>query len=68
MVHENKCQYDYNNKDKNLIISLITFFYDEKNNSALKLCEVPEKSLKNFVTGKKEKQKIILIEKRILII
>ena len=59
VVHGNKCQYDYhyNSNDKNLIISLITFFYDEKNNSALKLCEVPEKSLKNFVTGKKEKQK-----------
>ena len=57
VVHGNKYDYHYNSKDKNLIISLITFFYDEKNNSELKLCEVPEKSLKNFVTGKKEKQK-----------
>ena len=59
VVHGNKCQYDYhyNSKDKNLIISLIAFFYDEENNLELKLCEVPEKSLKNFVTGKKEKQK-----------
>ena len=59
VVHGNISQYDYhyNSKDKNLIISLITFFYDGENNSLLKLCEVPEKSLKNFVTGKKEKQK-----------
>ena len=59
VVHGNISQYDYhyNSKDKNLIISLITFFYDGENNSLLKLCEVQEKSLKNFVTGKKEKQK-----------
>jgi len=59
VVHGNQSQYDYhyNSKDKNLIISLITYFYDEQNNSLLKLCEVSEKSLKNFVTGKKEKQK-----------
>ena len=59
VVHGNDSQYDYqyNSKDKILIISLIVFFYDEKNNNQLKLCEVPEKSLKNFVTGKKEKQK-----------
>ena len=59
VVHGNISQYDYhyNSKDKNLIISLITFFYEGENDSLLKLCEVHEKSLKNFVTGKKEKQK-----------
>ena len=59
VVHGNISQYDYhyNSKDKNLIISLITFFYDGESNSLLKLCEVQEKSLKAFVTGKKEKQK-----------
>ena len=59
VIHGNKFQYDYhyNSKDKNLIISLIIFFYDEENNTQMKLCEIPEKSLKNFVTLKKEKQK-----------
>jgi serine/threonine protein kinase len=59
VIHGNNSQYDYhyNSQDKNLIISLIIFFYDEDNKSQIKLCEVPEKSLKNFVTGKKDKQK-----------
>jgi hypothetical protein len=59
VVHGNNSQYDYyyNSPDKYLIISLITFFYDEENNSQIKLCEIPEKSLKNFVTRKKDKQK-----------
>ena len=59
VVHGNKAQYDYhyNSQDKNLIISFIIFFYDEQNNSQIKLCEISEKSLKNFVTRKKEKQK-----------
>ena len=59
VIHGNNCQYDYhyNSQDKNLIISLIIFFYDEDNKSQIKLCEVPEKSLKNFVTRKKDKQK-----------
>ena len=59
VIHGNNSQYDYhyNSQDKNLIISLIIFFYDEENSSQIKICEVPEKSLKNFVTRKKEKQK-----------
>jgi hypothetical protein len=59
VIHGNNTQYDYhyNSQDKNLIISLIIFFYDEENSSQIKICEVPEKSLKNFVTRKKEKQK-----------
>ena len=59
VIHGNNCQYDYhyNSQDKTLIISLIIFFYAEDNSSQIKLCEVPEKSLKNFVTGKKDKQK-----------
>ena len=59
VVHGNNAQYDYhyNSQDKNLIISFIIFFYDEQNNSQIKLCEISEKSLKNFVTRKKEKQK-----------
>ena len=59
VIHGNNSQYDYhyNSQDKNLIISLIIFFYDEENSFQIKLCKVPEKSLKNFVTSKKEKQK-----------
>ena len=59
VIHGNNSQYDYhyNSQDKNLIISLIIFFFDENNNSKIKLCEIPEKSLKNYVTRKKEKQK-----------
>ena len=59
VIHGNNSQYDYqyNSQDKNLIISIIIFFYDVQTNEPLKLCEVSEKTLKNFVTGKKEKQK-----------
>ena len=59
VIHGNNCQYDYhyNSQDKNLIISLIIFFYDEQDNSKIKICEIPEKSIKNYVTRKKEKQK-----------
>jgi tRNA A-37 threonylcarbamoyl transferase component Bud32 len=59
VIHGNNCQYDYhyNSQDKNLIISLIIFFYDEQDNSKIKICEIPEKSLKNYVTRKNEKQK-----------
>ena len=59
VVHGKNSQYDYqyNSQDKNLIISMIIFFYDVQTNESLKLCEVCEKTLKNFVTGKKEKQK-----------
>ena len=65
VVHGNNSQYDYhyNSQDKRLIISLIVFFYDDKNNSQIKLCEIPEKSLKNYVTRKKEKQKLVSYSK-----
>ena len=65
VIHGNNSQYDYhyNSQDKNLIISLIIYLYDEQNNSQIKLCEISEKSLKNFVTRKKEKQKDFLYTK-----
>ena len=43
--------------ERNVILSFITKFYEEQNNKTLKLCEINEKSLKNYVTGKKEKKK-----------
>ena len=35
----------------------MAIFYQKNVNKSLKICEVQEKSLKNFVTGKKEKKK-----------
>ena len=59
VVHGIDGEYDYHfqSSDKNIIICLIAKFYEEQTNSNLKLCEVPEKSLKNYVTLKKEKKK-----------
>ena len=52
-------EYDYycHSPHRNLIICLIARFYEEQKGQNLKECEVPEKGLKNYVTGKKEKKK-----------
>ena len=59
VVHGNDDEYDYNyiSPDRNLIICLLAIFYQNINFKPLKICEVQEKSLKNYVTGKKEKKK-----------
>ena len=62
VVHGNDDEYDYlyqsNQRfERNLILSFIAKFYEEQTNQTLKICEVNEKSLKNYVTGKKEKKK-----------
>ncbi len=60
VVHGNDDEYDYlfQSSDRNLLISLIAKFYPEQNNGqSLKICLVKEKTLKNYVTGKKEKKK-----------
>ena len=59
VVHGIDGEYDYHfqSPEKNILICLIAKFYEDQTNSSLKLCEVPEKSLKNYVTGKKEKKK-----------
>ena len=59
VVHGVDGEYDYHfqSADKNILICLIAKFYEEQTNSNLKLCQVPEKSLKNYVTLKKEKKK-----------
>lgn len=59
VVHGCEGEYDYHfqTPDKNVLICLIAKFFEDHTNSSLKLCEVPEKSLKNYVTGKKEKKK-----------
>lgn len=59
VLHGNNEEYDFHfqSQDKNIIICIISMFYEEKTNSNLKLCQVPDKSLKIYVTGKKEKNK-----------
>ena len=59
VVHGNDDEYDYQyiSPDRNLIICLIAIFYQNTNFKPLNICEVQEKSLKNYVTGKKEKKK-----------
>ena len=42
--------------ERDFIICLIAIFYQNCNFKSLKICEVQEKTLKNFVTGKKEKK------------
>ena len=59
VVHGNDDEYDYEylSADRNLIICLIAIFYQNTVSKPLQICEVQEKSLKNYVTGKKEKKK-----------
>ena len=59
VVHGLDDEYDYyfQSPEKNILICLIAIFYEEQTNSPLKICEVPEKILKNYVTLKKEKKK-----------
>ena len=59
VVHGNDDEYDYEylSADRNLIICLIAIFYQNTAFKPLQICEVQEKSLKNYVTGKKEKKK-----------
>ena len=59
VVHGNDDEYDYHyiSPEKDLIIGLMCIFYQNNMFQSLKICEVQEKSLKNFVTGKKEKKK-----------
>ena len=59
VIHGNDDEYDYEylSPERNYIICLIAIFYQNICFKPLKICEVQEKSLKNFVTGKKEKKK-----------
>ena len=59
VVHTNDGEYDlyYQSPVKNILICLIAKLYEEKTNSTLKICEVSEKYLRNYVTGKKDKKK-----------
>ena len=59
VVHGNDDEYDYQyiHQDRNLIICFIAIFYQEVAYKPIQLCEVEEKTLKNYVTQKKEKKK-----------
>ena len=59
VVHGCEGEYDYHfqTPDKNAVICLIAKFYEDQTNTNIRICEIPEKSLKNYVTGKKEKKK-----------
>lgn len=59
MVHGNREEYDYEYstpKRKKLIEILAKVFYEETKKD-LKICEIDKKSLKDYVTSKKEKKK-----------
>ncbi len=59
VIHGNDVEYDYQylSQERNLIICLVAIFYQKSTGHPLKICEVQEKTLKNYVTGKKEKKK-----------
>ena len=59
VIHGNDDEYDYQyqSSEKFLILRFIAKFYEEQNNKSLKICKINEKSLKNYVTMKKEKKK-----------
>ena len=65
VIHGNDDEYDYQylSPERDYIISLIAIFYQNNTFTPLKICEVQEKSLKYFVTGKKEKKKDNLFSK-----
>ena len=59
VVHGDEIEYDYyyQSQERNLVIKLISKFYEEQTGKPIKICEVNEKTLKNYVTGKKEKKR-----------
>ena len=59
VIHGNDDEYDYEylSPERDYIVCLIAIFYQNNCFKPLKICEVQEKSLKNYVTGKKEKKK-----------
>ena len=59
VIHGNDDEYDYQyiHQDRNLIICFIAIFYQSLAFKPLQICEVEEKTLKNYVTQKKEKKK-----------
>ena len=59
ILHEDAQENDfyYTSPDQRIILYNIAVYYERKTGKPLKICEVKDKSLKNLVTGKKEKKK-----------
>ena len=55
VIHGNDVEYDYQYLSQERC--LVAIFYQKSTGQPLKICEVQEKTLKNYVTGKKEKKK-----------
>ena len=58
IIHGNNKEYDYAyiSQDRNIIICIIAYCYQENTGKPLKICEVQEKTLANFITSKKDKK------------
>ena len=58
IVHGNNEEYDYSyiSQDRNIIICIIAKFYEMNTGKPLKICEVQEKTLSNYITSKKDKK------------
>ena len=58
IVHGDNKEYDYDftSEDRNIIICIIANCYESNTGKPLKICEVQEKKLDNFITSKKDKK------------
>ena len=58
IIHGNNEEYDYQyiSQDRNIIICIIANFYESSSGKPLKICEVQEKTLNNYITSKKDKK------------
>jgi len=59
VVHGNREEYDYeyNTPKRKKLIEILAKVYYEETKKELKICEIDKKSLKDYVTSKKEKKK-----------
>ena len=59
VIHCNDDEYDYSfvTAEKKVIITMIAKLYLQNTKKMLKICEVKDKNLKNFITSKKDKKR-----------
>ena len=59
VIHGLEIEYDYDyvSSQRGIILKILAQAFEETTKTALKLCSVEDKSLKNYVTVKKEKKK-----------
>ena len=55
--------YHFTSKNRDLLISQLAIIYQSNTKKVLKICEVEQKSLKQFITSKKDKKKSTLYTK-----